>query len=160
MQPIHFRNHALALLAALACLCGNVVAQTSQKSDTDAVRAANAAFYAALSARDSAAIQKVWSSDPDIQNIGPRNKTVDIGWAAQKKAYDATFDAFPELKVSMDEPRIKVNGSTAWVSGIERAERKTKAGQVVKGNNLGTSIFVKEGGRWRMVYHHASAIPE
>jgi len=83
-----------------------------------------------------------------------------VGWEAQKKAYEMTFDAFPELKVSMPEPRIKVNGSTAWVSGIEHAERKTKKGEFVKGSNIGTSIFVKQGGRWLMVYHHASAIPQ
>jgi len=162
MRLIHGSSTALAMMfvAVACCVPGGSVAQTSKKSDVEAVRAANDAFYAALSSRDSAAIQKVWSKDADIQNIGPRSKTIDVGWAQHKKAYDATFDAFPELKVSMDEPRIKINGSTAWVSGIEKAERKTKAGQFVKGTNLGTSIFVKQGGRWLMVYHHASAIPQ
>jgi SnoaL-like protein len=59
----------------------------------------------------------------------------------------------------MDEPRIKINGATAWVNGIEKAQRKNKAGEAGSGVNLGTSIFVKQGGRWRMVYHHASAVP-
>jgi len=161
MRLIHGSSALAMMLVAVVCgVPSNSSAQSSKKSDVEAVRAANEAFYAALSARDTKAIEKVWSKDADIQNIGPRNKTIDVGWAAHKKAYDATFDAFPELKVSMDEPRIKVNGATAWVSGIEKAERKTKAGQFVKGTNLGTSIFVKQGGRWSMVYHHASAIPQ
>jgi ketosteroid isomerase-like protein len=161
MQRIRGRFTALALmLVALACVSGTAAAQNSKKTDMEAVRAANAAFYAALSSRDSAAIEKLWSKDADIQNIGPRSKTVDVGWAEHKKTYDTVFEAFPELKVWMDEPRIKVNGSTAWVSGIEKAERKTKAGQAVTGTNLGTSIFVKQGARWLMVYHHASAIPQ
>lgn len=146
-------------LLALALVFASTTA-SAQKAGVNAVKAANQAFYAALSKRDIPALQKVWSSDPDIQNIGPRSKAADIGWDAQKKSYESTFDAFPELKVSMPEPRIKINGATAWVSGIEYAERKTKKGDFVKGSNIGTSIFAKQGGRWRMVYHHASAIPQ
>jgi ketosteroid isomerase-like protein len=148
-----------AIVVALALATTTASAQKG-KSELDAVKAANEAFYAALSKRDVGAIQKTWSSDADIQNIGPRSKSADIGWDAHKKGYEVVFDAFPELKVSMPEPRIKVNGSTAWVSGIEHAERKTKKGESVKGQNLGTSIFAKQGGQWRMVYHHASAIPQ
>ena len=152
-------SRSVWLLFSVALLSASTTA-SSQQADIDAVKAANQAFYAALSKRDIPAIQKVWSSAPDIQNIGPRSKTADVGWGAQKKAYEMTFDAFPELKVSMPEARVKVNGSTAWVSGIEHAERKTKKGESVKGSNIGTTIFVKQGGRWLMVYHHASAIPQ
>ena len=155
-----FLRRFLWPLLLAASVSGLAHAQKSKSSDRDAVRQANEAFYAALSARDVSAIQKVWSSDADIQNIGPRSRTADIGWEAHKKSYERTFDAFPELKVSMPEPRIKVNGPTAWVSGLEQAQRKTKSGESVKGTNLGTSIFVKQSGKWRMVYHHASAIPQ
>ena len=154
------RSYCFPLSLALALAATPAVAQKGKRSELDAVKAANEAFYAALSKRDVAAMQKVWSSDADIQNIGPRSKVADVGWDAQKVSYERTFDAFPELKVSMPEPKIKINGSTAWVSGLEHAERKTKKGETVKGTNLGTSIFVKQGGKWRMVYHHASAIPQ
>jgi len=154
------RSFCFPLSLAIALAATPAVAQKAKDSEVDAVKAANAAFYSALSKRDISTIQKVWSSDADIQNIGPRSKVADIGWEAHKVSYERTFDAFPELKVSMPEPRIKINGSTAWVSGIEHAERKTKKGESVKGTNLGTSIFVKQAGKWRMVYHHASAIPQ
>ena len=156
-----FRSYCFPLLLTLALAATPAVAQQKGKgSEVDAVKTANDAFYAALSKRDVSAIQKVWSSDADIQNIGPRSKVADVGWDAHKVSYERTFDAFPELKVSMPEPRIKINGSTAWVSGIEHAERKTKKGEMSKGTNLGTSIFVKQSGKWRMVHHHASAIPQ
>ena len=74
------------------------------------VKAANDAFYAALSARDIAAMRKVWSNDADIQNIGPRSKVIAVGWKAVAKGYEATFDAFPELKVAMEEPRNHSRG--------------------------------------------------
>jgi hypothetical protein len=52
-------------LLGVAFAGGGAVAQ--QAADMDAVKAANQAFYAALSARDVWAMQKVWSSDVDIQ---------------------------------------------------------------------------------------------
>ena len=154
------RSYCFPLSVALALAATPAVAQKGPASEVDSVKIANDAFYSALSKRDVSAIQKVWSSDADIQNIGPRSKVADVGWDAHKVSYERTFDAFPALKVSMPDPRIKINGSTAWVSGIEHAERKTKKGETVKGTNLGTSIFVKQAGNWRMVYHHASAIPQ
>jgi hypothetical protein len=46
-------------------------AVAQQAADMDTVKAANQAFYAALSALDIGAMQKVWCADADIQNIGP-----------------------------------------------------------------------------------------
>ena len=149
---------ALVIVLGVSLASENVHAQKT--SDMEGVKAANQAFYDALSARDVNAMQKVWSSDSDIQNIGPRSKTAAMGWPALKENFERTFDMFSELKATMDDPRIKLNGSTAWVSGIEKVQRKSKAGEAGTGANLGTSIFVKQDGRWRMVYHHASAIPK
>jgi ketosteroid isomerase-like protein len=145
-------------LSGVAFTAGNAVAQKA--SEMDAVKAVNQAFYTALSARDIGAMKKVWSGDADIQNIGPRSKAAAVGWVAVKKGFEAAFDTFPELKASMEQPRIKINGSTAWVSGIEKVQRKNKAGEASSAANLGTNIFLKQGGRWLMVYHHASAVPQ
>jgi ketosteroid isomerase-like protein len=143
---------------SLAVVSPYTVAQKS--SDVDGVKAANQAFYDALSARSVDAMQKVWSGASDIQNVGPRSKAIDTGWPALKKNFEGTFANFAELKVIMEQPRIKVNGNTAWVSGIEKAQRKSKAGEASSATNFGTSIFVKEDGRWKMVYHHASGIAQ
>jgi ketosteroid isomerase-like protein len=158
MNRLSIQSIFAATLLGVTFAAGNAVAQKA--SETDAVKHANQAFYTALSARDIGAMQKVWSGDADIQNMGPFSKSADVGWNAMKTGFERTFNNFQELKASMDEPRIKINGSTAWVSGIEKVQRKNKAGETGSGTNLGTSIFVKQGGRWRMVYHHASAVPK
>jgi len=135
-------------------------ALAQKTSEMDAVKAANQAFYAALSARDINAFMKAWSSKTEIRNIGPRSKAADVGRDATKKAIERTFDAFPELKVSAEQTYIRINGSTAWVSCIEKAQRKTKSGESQSGADFGTSIFEKQGGKWLMVYHNASPIPQ
>jgi|SRR5256885_12169017 len=149
-------------LVVLAFIIGGTAnsALAQKASEMDAIRAANEAFYAALSARDIGAFMKAWSFKTEIRNIGPRNKVVDVGWDATKRGIERTFDAFSELKVTAEQTYIRINGSTAWVSCVEKAQRKTKSGETQSGANFGTSIFEKQGGKWLMVYHHASAISQ
>jgi ketosteroid isomerase-like protein len=158
MNRLSILNIFAATLLGVTFAADNAIAQ--KVSEIDAVKSANEAFYAALSARDTGAMQKVWSSDADIQNIGPFSKAADVGWSALKTGFERTFNNFQELKVWMEQPRVKINGSTAWVSGIEKVQRKNKAGEASSGTNFGTNIFVKQGDRWLMVYHHASAVPQ
>jgi ketosteroid isomerase-like protein len=128
-------------------------------SEADAVRASNAAFYAALSARDIDAFMKVWSAKSEVRHIGPRNKDVDVGLEAIKKNLQGIFETFPELKVTPQQVQIRIVGAVAWVSDIEDTERKNRAGETLIASNFGTSIFEKQGGKWVMVHHHSSVIP-
>ena len=144
-------------------VCGILIggkANCQQPSDLDAVKAANQAFYTALSTGDVTAMRKVWSSDPDITNIGPGSKAVAMGWDAIGKGFEATRDAFPDLKATMEEPRIKIVATTAWATGVELTQRKDKTGSVVSGSNLATNIFQKQDGHWLLVHHHASRLPQ
>jgi hypothetical protein len=50
-----------ATFIILAATSGNAMAE-----DAEAIRAANAGFYAALSARDAAAIDRVWDRDGQV----------------------------------------------------------------------------------------------
>ena len=153
-----FKGTTAALLLLGVATTSSAVAQ--QESDMDAVKAATQAFYAALSARDAGAMEKVWSSDSDIENIGPSDKAAGLGWEGVKKSYAGTFSMETEIKAAMEQPRIKINGSIAWVSGVERAQFKNKAGETINVSNLATSIFEKNPRGWLLVYHHASRVPQ
>jgi ketosteroid isomerase-like protein len=129
-------------------------------SDLDQVKAANRAYYAALSARDVTAMERVWTLSPRDVNIAPPVKPVaHTGWESVKKNYQTFWSTLDELTVSMAEPHFVLQGSVAWVYGIEQSERKAKNGQISSGLNFGTSIFIKESGRWLMVFHQAALIP-
>ena len=70
---------ALAAAAAvLGSLAGSARAQST--ADLDAVKAANAAFYTALSARDVRKMEAVWANKPYVVNMGPRIKTFAVGY--------------------------------------------------------------------------------
>lgn len=155
-------NRTKTIGSALVVLCTVLIGSAAaepQSSETDAVKAANQAFYSAFSTGDVAAMQKVWSSDADIQNIGPTSKSVTVGWDKIGKGFEALFAAFPELKATM-KPEIKIVDAVAWVTGIEQIQRKDKAAAISSVGNLVTSIFQKQDGRWLMVHHHASRISQ
>ncbi len=135
-------------------------AMAQEASDMDDVMAANEAFFVARSAGDIGAMAKVWSYKTEIRHIGPRNKEINVGLDAAKKNWEGLFAAFPELKITSEQTYIRINGSTAWVSGLEKVQWKNKAGETQTDTNFGTSIFEKQGGRWLMVYHHGSTVPQ
>jgi len=128
-------------------------------SEVEAVKAANAGFYTALSTRDMAAMMEVWSPTSEVRHIGPRNQEVNVGLEAIRKNIQGAFNAFPELKVTPEQVQVRVVGTVAWVSAIENAARRNKAGEASTSSHFATSIFERQGGKWMMVYHHASMIP-
>ncbi len=144
-----------AILGLSSGFCGVALAETSDIEQQ--VKAANQAYYTALSARDLSAMERVWSRSPGDVNIAPPIRpAAHTGWEAIRKNYETFWATLDELNVSMPEPTIAIHGSAAWVFGIEQARRKTKDGRVSGGPNFGTSIFVKEDGRWVMVFHQAA----
>ena len=152
----------LRIAMAVPLLLGATEISNAQTtSDLDAVRAANQAYYAALSARDIEAMEKVWSQSEDDVNVAPPIRpAAHVGWPAIKKQYETFWATLDELTVSMQNPTIRIEGDVAWVYGTEQARRKPKGGEVSSGPNFGTSIFVKRDGKWLMVFHQAALIPQ
>jgi ketosteroid isomerase-like protein len=129
-------------------------AQTS--ADGAAVTAANNAFYTAVSALDAVAMEKVWSQESYVNNIGPRSKTIAIGSTAVQDSYKTDVMAtLAQLTSKPLDTQMHINGNVAWVVGKETSEGKMKDGSAFGGTNFSTSIFEKQDGRWLMVSHHA-----
>ncbi len=144
-------------LGVLNPAAGDAMSQSS--TDIDNVKAANFAFYDALSKRDMGAMQQVWAQTPDIILIAPPVRPVaHLGWEAIKKQFDEYWPTFEQLDVSMEPEAIRINGGVAWVYGVEMAQRRTKTGQTSSSFNVGTNIFVNELGRWLLAFHQSSAI--
>jgi ketosteroid isomerase-like protein len=158
-----FRRTLFAAFAATVVGMVSAVGSASaqQASDIEAVKAANAAFYAALSSRDAKAMTAVWANKPYVVNMGPRIKTFAVGYdEAVAKWWPAAFEFFQELNVSMStQAVVQTNGNVGWVHGNESATGVTKNGPV-KFTTFVTNVFEKDGDRWLMVSHHAQPIPQ
>lgn len=127
------------------------------ESDVEAVKAANAAYYAALSARDLVTMEQLWSRSEDDVNVAPPIRPVaHIGWAAVKGNYEEYWSSLDTLNVSMKYPTVKVENDTSWVFGAAQAVRRFKDGRASSGPTFDTSIFVRRGGRWLMIFHQTA----
>jgi ketosteroid isomerase-like protein len=131
------------------------------KSDTDAIRAADQAFYTALSGRDIQAMARVWADKPYVICIGPRSKVMNVGLDSVKKYWEWAFDFFSKMSVSKSDAQIQTDGKLAWVVGVEHAEFQLKSGgERVKFDTFSTHVLEKVDGRWLLVSHHAQMIPK
>jgi ketosteroid isomerase-like protein len=131
-----------------------------QKSELEAVAAANFGFEHALAARDINAMAKVWAPETNVLAIHPSSKAVIVGWEAVRKSWEGVFDRFTEINVSMKEPQIRISENVAWIVGIEAAEGKLKSGDQARFAAFTTNMYEKRNGRWLMVLHASSRVPQ
>ena len=157
------RRNVLRLSAitalGLALLSDNALAQ--QAADVDGVKAASKAFYAALAALDNgASMEKVWAHTPYVTYVGPRAKTIIVGWDAQKKYWVDTDPLFSQRNVTLSDQHIHVNGNLAWEMGQESGTPKMKDGKDAKADYIVTNVYEKVDGRWLIVSHHVQPKPQ
>lgn len=150
----------LVIAIGLFFVLGTVNLHAEQKSDIEAVTVANLAFETALSTRDINAMERVWAGQPYVIAVHPASKALIVGWDAVRKSWEATFDRFAEISVSMKEPQIHVVQNVAWVVGMESVQGKAKNGDAVSFMAFTTNMYEKWDGRWLMVLHTTSRVPQ
>jgi ketosteroid isomerase-like protein len=150
----------LAMAIGLILIVGTIYLHAEQRSDIEAVTAANHAFDSALSARDINAMEKVWAAEPYVIAVHPASKVLIVGWEAVRRSWEGTFDRFAEISVSMKEPQIHVAQNVAWVVGLESVQGKSKNGDAVSFTAFTTNMYEKRDGRWLMVLHTTSRAPQ
>lgn len=114
-------------------------------SDSDAVLAANEAFYRAFAVGDVAAMDAVWARHAAVACIHP-------GWAVLR-GRDAVMESWRVILETPGRPQISCRDATADVVGD--AAFVTCYEDVNQGILAATNIFVREDGAWRMVHHQA-----
>jgi len=151
----------LALIATLIAISSNsAVAQ--QAGDLEGVKAASKAFYSALTViDDGAAMEKVWAHTPYVTLVGPRSKSIIVGWDGQRKYWADSNKRFSQRNSVLSDQHIHVNGNLAWEMGQEGGENKMKDGSASKNDWIVTNVYEKQAdGRWLVVSHHVQPKPQ
>jgi len=144
----------------IALPASNAVA-AQPAADMEGVKAASKAFYAALAVIDDGeAMAKVWAHTPYVTYVGPRAKSIVVGWDAQKKYWAENNKLFSQRNVTLSDQQIHVNGNLAWEMGQESGPTKLKDGKEGKADYIVTNVYEKIGGRWLMVSHHVQPKPQ
>jgi len=150
---------SLSAITALALLSDNALGQ--QAADVEGVKAASKTFYTALAVLDNGeAMEKVWAHTPYVTYVGPRAKTILVGWDAQKKYWVDTNKLFSERNVTLSDQHIHVNGNLAWEMGQESGTAKMKDGKGAPVDYIVTNVYEKIDGRWLIVSHHVQPKPQ
>jgi hypothetical protein len=71
-------------------------------ADLKGMKAASKAFYAALAVIDNGeAMEKVWAHAPYVTYVGPRSKSIIVGWDALKKYFVEINRLFSQRNVTL-----------------------------------------------------------
>lgn len=138
---------------------GNGLAQ--QGADTEGAQGASKAFYAALAVLDNGeAMDKVFAHTPYVTYVGPRAKSIIVGWDALKKYWPEANKLFSSRNVSLSESHIHVNGNLAYEIGQETGQPVYKDGRVEKVDYIASNVYEKIDGHWLMISHHVQPKPQ
>lgn len=114
-------------------------------SDRDAVLFANEAFYQAFASRDLDAMADVWAHERPVACLHP-------GWPPMHgrdqvmASWRAILGHENAPRIVCRDARVNLQGDVAVVICFEELD-----GQYL----IATNLFVREGGPWRIVHHHA-----
>jgi len=118
------------------------------------VLASNEAFYDAFNSRDMDAMDRLWAKLAPVVCLHP-GSTALHGRTQVIRSWQSILSSDGAPRVSVEGPRVVVLGETAMVLCYERVtDPDTGTGAVL----AATNVFVREGGEWRLVHHHSSAI--
>ena len=126
--------------------------ETTDDAATAAVRAANAAFYAAFESRDLDAMSDVWEHTARVTCVHPGGPIL-AGGASGAASWFALFDGPQRLQFIVTDEQVHVEGPTAWVTCNENLIDAGGTQAVAA-----TNVFVERGGGWHLVHHHGSPV--
>ncbi len=117
-------------------------------TETDAALTANLDFYQAFASADFAAMNALWSRSAPVLCIHP-------GWPALN-GRAAVMQSWRNIFANPQPTRVMCHDDQAFLYGdfaVVVCEE-----ELAEGHLVATNIFVKEGGRWRMVHHQSSPL--
>ena len=142
-------------------------------ADLEAVRAANAAFYAALEAGDLDAMSDVWEHSDRVTVTHPGWPTI-RGWGKVSASWSAIFRNTGYIQFVITDEEVNLAGDTAWVTLDENIIQSVDDETVVEGElsplagatATAINVFVREpdeqarvpGAQWTMVAHHSAPV--
>ena len=142
------RGRMLGSLLLLAAVSAQAVGQ-SQSAVAEEIRKLDRERIQAQVNADAAALDRIYADD--FIGVGPS------GTVRMKKDVlsDFTSGSLKFQSITTDEVRIRVYGNAAVETGLSTMKGRD-ADKVVPEENRFTRVWIKQGGRWRLVANHYS----
>ena len=95
---------------------------------------------------------------PDFTQFGETDPVLRIGKKAEVAGIASWLENSSDIHTDMLEPRITVNGNTAWIV-YYWSDRGFTEGVEFTSRGKSTRIFVKENGKWLCIHGHYTLLP-
>ena len=119
---------------------------------------AEAAFYDALQRADLDAMMEVWSADEEVSCIHPGGARL-TGFEQVRENWAQIFKSGQRLQVQLSD-QVVVSGMMFSVHVLhENILVLGGQGEGARSIVVTTNVYMRAGGGWRMVLHHASHAP-
>jgi uncharacterized protein (TIGR02246 family) len=120
---------------------------------------AEAAFYEALEAGDVEAMMEVWAEDEELVCVHPGGPRI-CGYEQVRESWAKILGSGQRLKVQLTDA-VYVQGMMLSIHSLhEHFAAATGTSDARQRPVVATNVYVRQGGGWRMVAHHASPGPQ
>ena len=120
------------------------------------VEEANARFYRVFETLDLRQMEEIWAHGDHVRCVHPGWGLL-VGWEAVRDSWEAIFKNSEEMRFSITDVNVYVEGAFGWVTCTENILSEAR-GKISVTSVLATNIFERSAGEWRMIHHHASHI--
>ncbi len=148
----------ILILAVVGCTNANTMLASD---DEKAVMQAATQFYAALNAMfmgDLGPMKEVWSHEYDVTYMGPVGG-FQVGWDQVLANWEAQAAMKLGGEIKPEDIHITVGRDVAVTHNYEKGENINAEGKTQTVSIRATSLFRKEGGKWKMIGHHTDLLP-
>jgi ketosteroid isomerase-like protein len=125
-------------------------------TDTQALLAANTAFYRAFEKKDIEAMSAVWSKGTGCLCVHP-GRTVLQGWEQVRSSWEQIFKNTRYLEINIDLIRTEINGDLAYVVVTENLLQIVQ-GRKLEAQSIATNLFERMAQGWYLIHHHGSPL--
>ena len=120
------------------------------------IEEANARFYRAFEGLDLREMEAVWARGEHVKCVHPGWGLL-TGWDAVRASWETIFKNTVEIRFSLNDVAVQVEGNLAWVTCTENILSQV-GGNISVTSLLATNLFELQGDAWLMIHHHASHV--